>query len=445
VERRDVASSVRTAAATGPAETSKAGAAPDSWIEQVVACAGLFSLGLWRPVGSGIASAVTVGDIIAILLIPVWFGQLRRYAGARALLVLAVAAAWSGFLLSEWSKADHRVSQGLSADSLMLLLGTVAGAGFVLWTRRVLPVSQIGIWYGSGLIAGLLLKHLIALSTAGWKNGLAVAAGILGLALANRVRHRRIAEAVVLVLLAGLSIAFDSRSYFATFLLTLMVVIWQMRPQRLSRRAALQWTVALLAGLAVGIYYLGTTLLLNGYLGRSAQARSIEQIRTAGSLLLGGRPELGATLALFRNDPTGFGTGVIANMHDIMVAKTGLAALHYDPNNGYVDKYMFGGQIELHSMLGDVWAAFGLVGLLFLAFVTYLVIRGLVRSIATRIGSALLVFLCWWTLWNLMFSPLFSAAPSLLLVLGLVMPLRDGPGAADAPPVPVPVDAGAAR
>jgi hypothetical protein len=270
-----VASSVRTAVATGPAETSKASAAPQSGIEQVAACAGLFSLGLWRPVGSGIASAVTVGDVIVILLIPIWFGHLRRYVGARILMMLALAAAWSGFLLSEWSKADHRVSLGVSADTIMLLLGTVVGAGFVLWSRRVLLVSQIGIWYGCGLIAGLILKHLLALSTAGWKNGLAVAAGILGLALAHRARHQRIAEAAILLVLAGLSVAFDSRSYFATFLLTLMVVIWQMRPQRLSRRAAMQWTVALLACLAVGIYYLGTTLLLNGYLGRSAQARSI--------------------------------------------------------------------------------------------------------------------------------------------------------------------------
>jgi hypothetical protein len=86
---------------------------------------------------------------------------------------------------------------------------------------------------------------------------------------------------------------------------------------------------------------------------------------------------------------------------------------------------MFGGQIELHSMVGDVWAGFGIVGLLFLAAVAYIVISGLLRSIATRIGSALLVFLCWWTLWNLMFSPLLSAAPSLLLALGLVLPPRE--------------------
>jgi hypothetical protein len=423
VEQPEVASSVRTAAAPVSPRTWTADNA--RWLEQLVAGVGLFALGLWRPLGAGIASAVTVGDVIVILLIPVWFGELRRYVGARLLVAVALAAAWAGFLLSEWSKADHRVSSGIAADTLMLLVGTVAGACFVLWARRALSISQIGIWYGFGLVAGLALKHLVALSTAGWKNGLAVAAGIFALGVAYRAPRQRIAEAAALILLAGLSIAFDSRSYFATFLLTLMVVVWQMRPQRLSRRAAMQWTVALLAGLAVGIYYLGTTLLLDGYLGRSAQARSIEQIRTAGSLILGGRPELGATMALISHDVMGFGAGVIANMHDIMVAKTGLAALHYDPNNGYVDKYMFGGQIELHSMVGDVWAGFGLVGLLFLAVVAALVISGLVRSIATRIGSALLVFLCWWTLWNLMFSPLLSAAPSLLLVLGLVLLPRD--------------------
>jgi hypothetical protein len=85
---------------------------------------------------------------------------------------------------------------------------------------------------------------------------------------------------------------------------------------------------------------------------------------------------------------------------------------------------MFGSQIELHSTLGDVWVNFGIAGLLLIALIAFLVIRGVAQSISERSGSALLIFLCWWTLWNLTFSPFLSAAPSLLLALGLVLPRR---------------------
>jgi hypothetical protein len=393
-------------------------------LERVVGRIGLFALGTWYTLGSGIASSVTVGDVVVLLLLPVWLRTLSGYRAARLLMCTTAVALVSGLALSAWARPDHSVSSGITADAVMLLFGTVCGAGFVVWARAMLSVAQIGIWYGLGLLTQVALQHALTLTTDGWKHGFAVAAGVLALAVASTSRWRRTSEGVALVALAGVSISLDSRSYLATFLLTLMVVIWQSRPRLLSHPASWTWTAGLLGGLAVGIYYLGTTLLVNGYLGRAAQARSVEQIHAAGSLILGGRPELGATLALLKYQPWGFGAGVIANWHDIMVAKIGLAKLNYDPNNGYVDKFMFGGQIELHSTMGDIWANFGLAGLLVVVLIAFLVVRGLAQSISERTGIALLVFLCWWTLWNLAFSPFLSAAPSLVLALGLVLPPR---------------------
>ena len=411
-------------AESSPDVIASAFTAADNWIEKAVARAGLFALGIWLALGSGLASSVTLGDVAVLFLAPIWIPALGKYRGAPLLAGVGLIAAASGLALSVSARVDHSVSTGLAADAVMLLIGVVFGAGFVLWTRGVLTVSQIGVWYGLGLLTDVARRHFLTLTTDGWKHGLAVAFGVLLLALAYRARWRRAAEVAALLFLAGLSVSLDSRSYFATFLLTLLVTVWQMRPRSLSHRASWTWTAALLGGLAIGIYYLGSTLLVNGYLGRAAQARSVQQIDTAGSLILGGRPELGATLALFKDRPLGYGAGVVANAHDIGVAKAGLAALHYDPNNGYVDRYMFGSQIELHSTLGDVWANFGMAGLLLIALIAFLVIRGVAQSIAERSGSALLIFLCWWTLWNLTFSPFLSAAPSLLLALGLVLPPR---------------------
>ena len=96
-----------------------------------------------------------------------------------------------------------------------------------------------------------------------------------------------------------------------------------------------------MAALGLAVYYLGTTLLVDGYLGEAAQAKSVAQIDAAGSLIAGGRPELAATLALLGADFRGFGLGAIANYHDVLVAKTGMASINYDPNNGYVERYLF--------------------------------------------------------------------------------------------------------
>ena len=58
-------------------------------------------------------------------------------------------------------------------------------------------------------------------------------------------------------------------------------------------------TVALV--LAVLAYRLGTRVLVSGYLGAEARQRSIAQIDSAGSLILGGRPEIAATVADIRS------------------------------------------------------------------------------------------------------------------------------------------------
>src|SRR3712207_9122030 len=44
--------------------------------------------------------------------------------------------------------------------------------------------------------------------------------------------------------------------------------------------------------------------------------------------------------------------------------KAGMAQIGYQPNNGYVETYMFGGQFKLHSVIGDAWAYFGVAGIL---------------------------------------------------------------------------------
>lgn len=413
----------RDAAGILPGAAPAAPVPSDRWL----ACAGLFTLGLWFRVGSGVSSSATVGDVLVILLVPLWWGSVSRYRFGPTVRLLGALAVGAGVALSRYAVVDHRVSQGLLAHAVLLLAGTLGGAGFVLWTRDRLSVAQIGFWYGSGLVVGIAVKGYLSFTTIGWKSGLAVAAAVLLLSIAARTRHPDRASLVVLAVLAVVSVHLDSRSYAATFALSMVLVVWRMAAPRGGRGDRhWAWAAALLGVLGAGIYYLGSTLLVDGYLGAQAQARSVAQIDAAGSLILGGRPEMGATFALFQERPMGFGAGVLANGHDITLAKQGMAALRYNPDNGYVNHFMFGGQIELHSTTGDLWARYGLIGLGLAGFVAFLVIRALALAVSTRGTEPLAIFLCWWTAWNLLFSPFLSAAPALLLALGLVLERRHG-------------------
>lgn len=398
--------------------------------EATLAHVGTFLLGLWYPLGSGVASSTTIGDLLLLVCMPVWWLGLRRAYGGTTLLAVGGLTMASGLLLTEFSKYDHKVSFGIAADALMLLFGVIAGAGFVLWARDSVSVPRLGLVYGVGLLVQAGLFGQLAFNSYAWKNGLGIGTAVVVLSAALLTRSaaaRLVAEVAGLGALSLLSVLLDSRSYLATFLLTFALVLWQRRPVRAAGRRSWAWVAGFIAALAIGMYQLGTSLLVNGYLGRDAQARTVAQIRQAGSLILGGRPELGATIALFKYRFTGFGAGVIANSADVRAAKIGLAKLNYDPNNGYVDQFMFGGQIELHSTLGDLWAHFGLTGIAMCLLFGYLVFRGLASAVADRTGSALVFFLCWWSLWNVFFSPFLSAAPIMLPALGFAMAkkLRD--------------------
>jgi len=362
---------------------------------------------------------LTSGYLLAFLFAPVWFHAIRLFGGARMFLVLGtVAAAW-GVLLSKVGLPPHMVSGADRNNNLVILFGTLAGVAVVLWARTLLSISAIVLAYGAGMLLGGAAGFTSPGDNA-WKFVWAVPVAVAALGLAARTGRRSI-ELAALLMLMVLSAVNDSRSYLATFALTMILVVWQLRPAWLSARASWGFNAVVLGTLGWVTYYLGSTLLVSGYLGADAQARSIAQIEQSGSLILGGRPELAATFALMRDHFQGFGPGVIPTAQDVLVAKTGMNNIGYAPNNGYVDKFMFGGHIELHSVMGDLWANYGVAGLLVVAAVAWFTIRGLAHGIAHKSASAAFLFVCIWTLWNIAFSPFYAAEPTLLLTMGLVL------------------------
>lgn len=369
-----------------------------------------------------LSQGMTPGYLLAFLLAPLWIPALPHFRGARMILLAGAVAVISGLWLTAFASADHQTSsKNLIADSIMVL-GVMAGVGVVLWARQNLPLHVIAILFGLGLLVTIQLGELRFASNP-WKYAYSVPSAVIALAV-SRYFQSRLMETLVLVALCAVSALNDSRSMFAILALTAILLLWQYLPA--SRKNAVYKTLLSLAAVAVLTYNAAGFLVVDGYLGAQSQARSLEQIRTSGSLLVGGRPELTASLALFQERPLGFGTGVIATPSEVQAAKAGMAEINYDPNNGYVENYMFGEKIELHAVLADLWAYFGLAGLLVGCAILVLLLRVVITMVAHRNGSGLELFLITLTLWNLFFSPLYSSAPTLLLTLGLVLLRKPG-------------------
>lgn len=206
--------------------------------------------------------------------------------------------------------------------------------------------------------------------------------------------------------------------------MTAMLVLWQMRPTTATRRASALRTLLSIGALASVVYTVAQAVILGGLLGERTQERTQAQIDTSGTLILGGRPEAGATFGLLSDQPLGYGSGLVPNLDDILVAKTGMSAIGYDPNNGYVENYMFGSTYEVHSMIGDLWILFGLAGAA-LALAWFISTFQILSSgLAHRTANVLVIWLAVRMLWNLLFSPVHSSIPLILIFLAVGLVAR---------------------
>jgi hypothetical protein len=374
-----------------------------------------------------IQQGLEVGHVAAVLLAPLWIPAFLRHRGAPLVAGLIALSVVAGAFLTGFASADHATSSTEGVSASVLILGVLASVGVVVWARTLMRDATVAVWFGVGLVAGINPGSTL-FATNPWKFGLSVPLTVLLLALAWRTGRRWIAV-VVLVALIVMAGANDFRSDLAILLLVLLVVLWDMRPAT-GRRGSVLSTLLVLAGLAVVVYQAGQALILEGYLGEATRERTERQLDEAGSVIAGGRPELGAATALFQHHPWGFGSGTLPNLTDIQVAKTGMAALNYDPDNGYVENYLFGSSFELHSVLGDLWTRFGLVGIALTLVLVVILVSAALTTVTHRTVAALLIYVIVRSVWNMPFSPLYSAVPLLVLALGLSLAPSARPPAA---------------
>lgn len=388
----------------------------------VIPLVAAFGVGVRVQVVNGISIAL----VVAVCLAPVWVACLSRYRGMWQMMALGAAAAVSGVLLTLVDSVRERPLQLIVVLTLGLasLLGIV---GVLLWVRSEVGSPLTAAAYGAGMVANAFLSGLD--ETNPWKFSLSAPVAMLLLGLAATT-GKRVYEVASLVLLGALSFVADSRYITATLTLTVVLVVWQARGAKTVRRPRPWLTILLLGLVALAVFQLIQSLVLEGALGTAAQERSQAQIEASGSVFTGGRPELGAAVALLARRPWGYGSGVLPTTGDVWVAKNGMSALNYDPNNGYVEKYLFGNGFEVHSVLGDLWIRYGVIGAIFAVAVVAYCLYATASRISTRTASAVLVMLTLQTAWDLAFSPYLSASRGMGLVIALAaLPAmaREGP------------------
>ncbi|HEU5223284.1 MAG TPA: hypothetical protein VFU07_06330 [Candidatus Lumbricidophila sp.] len=362
------------------------------------------------------------GALLAMAAVPFWWSASRRFRGARAIIALSVVMAGSGYWLTEFARATHSVSTVLQTQQTLLVLSIAAMIGMFLWLRTSAPEWLLTLGFGVGMLGTTVLLS-DGLGDNPWKFGYAVPTALIALSIAHRIGGFAL-QAVAALLLAGVSAVQDSRSAFGLFVLTAMLLLFQLKPVKPGRRKSALRTAVGLALTAVVIFQLGQAAVLEGALGEATRERSERQVEQSGSLLLGSRPEAAATVALLVARPFGYGSGTLPNLDDLRVAKTGQSEIGYNPDNGYVDHYMFGLGYEVHSILGDYWIRFGLPGLAFVLLLVTLLVRGIAQRLAESNASGVALFVGAQTLWSVLFSPIFASAPLLVVAVATLLAPR---------------------
>lgn len=379
---------------------------------------------------------LTVGGLMGAALAPIWIREASRYRGAALGGVLLLACLFSALALATWRSATHPPTEAGVLFELLPVVSAAMCVGALLWAQRVLSPGAVVCLYAVGSFMTATMNSRFAEDP--WRFGFSMPSTMLLLGacllIRRRPRKRLLADMTALGILTAVTALSGARSMSAFLIMTAVLLLWQHRPRTAKRTTSALLSLVLVGALGLGLYRTLEGAALDGYLGQSAQERTEEQTQAAGSLILGGRPEIGATVALMLHEPLGYGAGVMATPTDMQAAKQGMSRLGYDPDNGYVEHYMFGTRIEVHSLIGDLWVWFGLAGLVLSGWLLWLATIYLGRSMSHRTGTALGIFLALQLGWNLFFGPIISSLPPLALALGVFLLQRKETAAEPSPP-----------
>lgn len=393
--------------------------------EQVLSALGTFLVGLHFETFADIR----VGVIAAVATLPIWIRPIRRYRGPVLILVLAVLASLTGWVCSLVFSSSHDLIPSAMLSRSGLILGIALSAAMLVWAREQLGTKGMAMSFAFGLVASIWVLPQSPADNP-WRFVYSIPITVFVLAIAW-IADRWWIEVGCLLGLAVIGVQNDSRSNSAILFLAAVVIAWQAISRSLfgrRRRASVAMAGLTLTGLAC--FLVAQSAILEGVFGEVTQLRTIEQIERGGNVLLGGRPEIAASVALIARYPFGLGSGTRPTLDDVLAAKTSMEAIGYNADNSYVNRFMFGSVVEVHSVIGDAWIWMGLAGAALIVAITVVILRGFTAGVRTSSLGGLFVYLAVRFVWDLAFSPLPSASVLMALTIAIAVlprPKSTGP------------------
>lgn len=357
-----------------------------------------------------------VAGLAGLALLPGLLSYVRRFRLMPSLLALLGLSVIAGLVLTGLREDTHTVSMQAAFARSIIVVSLMGGIAVVLFARVHIGTAATGIAYGVGMVISIALEPLSTVNP--WRFSLSIPITVLILAVLA-VWNRLTSQVIALLLLGVIGILNDARSNSAILFLAAVVLIWQRLARAVSNGRRHAGHVLGLALFAAGFVLLMQFSLLEGYFGEASQAKSEAQIATSGNLLLGGRPEAAASMALIARYPLGLGGGLLPTGADVTAAKTAMLAIGYDPDNGYVQNFMFGTGVEVHSVLGDFWLWFGLAGLAACLVMAATFVMNAEHHLRNATLTGLMAYLSLRFFWDLLFSPPTSGATLLALAVPL--------------------------
>lgn len=366
-------------------------------------------------------SGITTALLVCLFVLVVHRGSLcggipvvTLFAGSG----LFIASGMTLYLLN----SSPTPPRGTTAAFTVIFLSTQAlSVPILIWAIRQIGLALTLIAYGIGLYGNFVL--FLKIPPTDYKYAIALpAALIVGGVLAHRPRLLICALAA----LAVLGMSNGARSYAA--FLAVSGLLWAASRLMVKRSATRPWLAYLglsAGGAAIGLmaYALGQTLLVDGYLGQYNQIRTVTQLRQTGTLLTSARPEWFATFGLMRDNPWGPGMGAVPDTHAVMVGLSGLNTINFRGGT-YVTQYMLGDVYELHSVIADMWANCGPVGLVGgIALFVYLFWH-MLQELTSPQTNPLVIFVVLSSMWYLLFGPMLSNLPFVAFTLAVVIARR---------------------
>lgn len=365
---------------------------------------------------------VSPGILLFVAALPVVLSRVWAIPETRRLLYVATAAVVAAPVMAWGSLSDQ--SRSLDADAALGVIRIFASGMAIfcilVWGRQVLGDRATALLFGAGvMVQGLMILNTSELNA--WKYALAYPTAIVLLALVNG----RQATFIALLSLAAVSAIFDYRSFIGICFLTLILYGWSERSRAKPRTVIRVLLVA--AAFAAGVYKALGYLARHGHLGSSIQARTSDQVADGRSLIMGGRPEWAGAWELFRERPMGYGPGVTPNLSDMQSVKSGLADVGASTSGHYVEEFMLGRHIELHSVLSDLWVDFGAVGIAFAVLLVAVVLRGFAGRVSVGRLDGLTTLMVVTGIWYLGFSPR-SGLVVVVCAAAFMVPARSAAG-----------------